>query len=375
MRARRERRVLALLLVCILVIYSCLAWAAVGERQSQTPYADLQLQAAQLLEECFQKVRQYKQELGIPMSPLDYHQTGMIGEDYSGITSTLGAIEAKRTSASPDMGALCVRLLREAGIGPGDTVGAGFSGSFPGLDLAVVCACQVLEVELVYISSVGASTYGANNPELTFPEMVHRLVLDGVLHTDSAAVTLGGEGDTGGGLDRELVGEITARLERAGLEVHREEDFQSNLEWREQLYQDRGPIRCFIAVGGNLTSLGRGESGISLGQGLLSPGMREQTDQNSGLVQRYLARGVPVINLLNIKRLCADYGMPFDPDRWPEEGTSPVYKQRSYPKTPIVLGLLASAVLLVLCVRVRTQDRQEQVVRDRVRRKRHGKED
>ena len=33
----------------------------------------------------------------------------------------------------PDMAALCVRMLYEAGVRPGDTVGAGFSGSFPGM--------------------------------------------------------------------------------------------------------------------------------------------------------------------------------------------------------------------------------------------------
>ena len=72
-----------------------------------------------------------EEELGIPLSELDYHQTGMIGESYTGITTTLGAIEAKRTTAWPEMGALCVRLLHEAGVRSGDTVGAGFSGSSP----------------------------------------------------------------------------------------------------------------------------------------------------------------------------------------------------------------------------------------------------
>ena len=149
-----------------------------------------------------------EEELGIPLSELDYHQTGMIGESYTGITTTLGAIEAKRTTAWPEMGALCVRLLHEAGVRSGDTVGAGFSGSFPAMDLAVIAACQVMGVELIYISSVGASTYGANHPALTFPEMAHRLGEDGLLETDSAAVTLGGGGDVGGGMDPACAEEI-----------------------------------------------------------------------------------------------------------------------------------------------------------------------
>ena len=129
MRARRERRVLYLLLACALVVYGALALALMGGEQTQTEYAGIQLQAAQLLDRCFQQVKGYKEELGIPLQELDYHQTGMLGEGYTGITTTLGALEAKRTTACPDMGALCVRLLQEAGVRPGDTVGAGFSGS------------------------------------------------------------------------------------------------------------------------------------------------------------------------------------------------------------------------------------------------------
>ena len=80
MRARRERRVLYLLLACALVVYGALALALMGGEQTQTEYASVQLQAAQLLDRCFQQVKGYKEELGIPLQELDYHQTGMLGE-------------------------------------------------------------------------------------------------------------------------------------------------------------------------------------------------------------------------------------------------------------------------------------------------------
>ncbi len=191
-RAKRERKLLALLLACALLAWGTAALAAGQGCRTETGYAAVQLAAADLLEDCFRQVRTYKEELGIPLSELDYHQTGMIGESYTGITTTLGAIEAKRTTAWPEMGALCVRLLHEAGVRSGDTVGAGFSGSFPAMDLAVIAACQVMGVELIYISSVGASTYGANHPALTFPEMAHRLVEDGRKHGTIGVVTEGG---------------------------------------------------------------------------------------------------------------------------------------------------------------------------------------
>lgn len=63
-----------------------------------------------------------------------------------------------------------------------------------------------------------------------------------------------------------------------------------------------------------------------------------------------------MIHLLNIKRLAADYGIPFDPERWPEPGASPVYFRASYPALPLWLGLAGAAVLLGLCAWIRTRD-------------------
>lgn len=361
-RAGRERRLMAALLVCAAAVALTLGIAAGGQQRTRVDYGDQQLQASQLLEECFDHVRGYKQELGIPMAEEDYHQTGMIGESYSGITTTLGACEAKRTTAWPEMGALCVRILHEAGVKPGDKVGAGFSGSFPSMNLAVIAACQVMDVDLVYISSVGASTYGANNPQLTFPEMAHRLVKDGVLETDSAAVTLGGEKDAGAGMDQQLLEEITSRLKEDGLPLLVEEDFQKNMALRREIYEQDGPIACFVAVGGNITSMGRNEAGLDLGQGLLNPQQVTRLTQDSGLVQYYLTQGLPAVNLLNIKKLMADYGLPYDPEQWPEPGTSAVYYETSYPVLPVALGIAAAAACLGACgwMRWRAGRMQEQ---------------
>lgn len=340
--------------LAVLLTAAALTWRSA--EQVKTEYYETQVAAARKLEACFEAVRGYKEELGIPMSENDLHATGMIGQPYTGITTTQGALEAKRTAAWPDMAALCVRMLYEAGVRPGDTVGAGFSGSFPGMNLAVAAACESMGVELICISSVGASTYGANDPELTFPEMLWRLAEDGLLSTRSAAVTMGGYHDTGEDMDPLLTGEIEARLEEAGLELVKLPDFQENLTFREGLYAELGPIDCFIAVGGNLTSLGQGEAGVSLGQGVLLPGGDLVLEEGSGLVQRYLAKGLPVINLLNLKKIMADYSMPYDTAQWPPPGQCAVYTRIQYTKHWTVLGLTVSALILL-----------DQKRRDRVR--------
>lgn len=343
MKCRREK----CLLLCASVLLAALLLADGGAQRAETRCYQMQMEAVRLLEECFAHVRSYKWELGIPIEELDYHGTGMIGESYTGITTTLGAVEAKRTAAWPEMGALCVRMLYEAGIRPGDTVGAGFSGSFPGMNLAVAAACEAMDVRLICISSVGASTYGANNEQLTFPEMLHRLKEDGVLQTDSTAVTLGGDGDILAEAEPSLVAEITKRIEATGLTLLYEPDFSENLRRREEIYQESGPIHCFIAVGGNLSSMGRGEEGIGLGQGILMPSQSIRLTENSGLVQRYLSNGTTVINLLNLKKIMSDYSLPYDPEQWPETGISAVYYETQYPLQTIAAGLAVASGLLV----------------------------
>lgn len=347
---KKEQKILYLLTVAVLLLGLSISMALSGQQTVKSEYYDVQVQAAQQMEQCMQAIWEYKQELGIPMSKEDTHQTGLIGQSYTEITTTLGALEAKRTTAWPDMAALCVRLLHEAGVRAGDTVGAGFSGSFPGMNLAMVTACESMGVTLKCIPSVGASTYGANDPELTFPEMMCLLRQDGWIKTEVAVATMGGGDDIGREMPAETVATIQGRLKELGVSIVELPDFSENLSWREEYY---GPIDCFVAVGGNVTSLGRTEDSASLGQGVLKPDRTMRLTEESGLVQRYCAAGTPVINLLNIKFLVAEYGLPYDPAEWPEIGQSAVYSVRSYPKLWIVFGGVCACGALLACYRIR----------------------
>ena len=348
---QKERKILYLLTIAVLLLGLSISMVLSGEHTVKSEYYDVQVQAAQQMERCMHAVREYKQELGIPMSEEDIHRTGLIGQSYTEITTTLGALEAKRTTAWPDMAALCVRLLHEAGVRAGDTVGAGFSGSFPGMNLAMITACESMGVTLKCIPSVGASTYGANDPELTFPEMMCLLQRDGWIRTEVAVATMGGGDDVGREMPAETVVAIQGRLKEFGVSIVELPEFSENLSWREEYY---GPIDCFVAVGGNVTSLGRTEDSVSLGQGVLKYDRTMRLAEGSGLVQRYCAEGIPVINLLNIKFLVAEYGLPYDPVEWPEIGQSSVYSVTSYPKPWIVFGGVCVCGALLSCYRIRS---------------------
>lgn len=333
------------LLAALLALMLAGGMTFAGAQAAPAPNLERKVEAAELMERCMERIRAYKEEAGLAVSEEDIHGTGLIGAPYTLVTTTIGSLEAKRTTADPNMAALVVQLLEEAGVKPGGRVGAAFSGSFPGLNLAVLAACQTMDVELVYISSAGASTYGANQPELTFPEMAHRLVEDGLLAQDAAALSMGGDYDCGEEMDPDLRDDILARLRGLGPEVIWEADFQKNLALRRAVYEADGPLDCFIGVGGSVTTLGLVEDQLDCG--VTKPCAVRTLTANSGLMEYYNHSGVSVIHLLNIKKLAADYGLPFDPPRLPEIGTGALYETTRYPWGWAAAGLAASLALLV----------------------------
>ncbi len=326
-----------------LLLVLALAASALLSKPVPAPDRAVKLDAAERMRQCMDRVKAYKAEAGLPISADDRHQTGMIGEPYTFITTTSGALEAKRTTADADMAALAAQMLREAGVKAGDTVGAGFSGSFPALNLAVLSACAAMDVRIVYIASVGASTYGANQPELTFPDMALRLAAEGLVPAP-AAFSMGGWKDCGLDMDAELAAQIRARLEASGVPMLYCEDYAENLAERMRIYEENGPICCFVGVGGNLTTIGQGEDTVPYG--LVRPHTVKTTNAGSGLMELYNAQGIPVLHLLNIKKLVADYGLPYDPETLSAPGESAVYYTRRQPWFVSLVGVGGAAALL-----------------------------
>ena len=325
------------------VLALCIAIALLAGKTVHAEDYAIKCDAAQRMQACMDAVKRYKSELGIPLSAEDWHETGMLGEEFTGITTTIGALEAKRTSANPNMAAMLVQMLGEAGVKRGDTVGAAFSGSFPALNLAALAACQAMGVNIIYISSVGASMYGANQPELTFPDMLLRMAEEGLVPLP-VALSLGGDWDCGMEMDPEEVEKLLPRLQNCGIPFIYEPDYEKNVALRMAIYQENGPIRCFIGVGGNVTTIGRGEDTMPCG--VVQPYYRLTSSEKSGLLEIYSARGLPVLHVLDVKELAVRYGFPYDP-RSPEPiGSGAVYERCSYPRAVCVLGIAAAAGLL-----------------------------
>ena len=107
MKSLQKRRSTALILAVAWLAVCLVLTLAMGQTKATEDY-EIKLLAAQKLQGWMDDIRDYKLEAGLSLTPYDTHKTGMIGDEYTPITTSLGSEEAKRTTANPDMGALLV---------------------------------------------------------------------------------------------------------------------------------------------------------------------------------------------------------------------------------------------------------------------------
>ena len=239
----------------------------------------------------------------------------LIGSEAGPLVTTLGEIEAKRVSASPAWPRALVREFHRAGLRPDDVVAAAFSGSFPGINLAVMSASEAMGLRLVAVSSVTASSWGATDPGFTWPEVEARLVGAGILRRATVAVSAGGDGDRALDLDddgRALAREIAVRCARQ-LQARLIEpaDFEAAIRARLDAFDAaRGarPIAAFVNVGGTEAALGRSTAILKVRNGWIG-GTPFDSSPGRGLVARMVEQGVPVLHVLNVRDLAVRWGI------------------------------------------------------------------
>lgn len=292
----------------------------------------------------FQIIKTEKEALGLDTAA---HASGMIGAEYTGITTTLGPLESKRTSAHPAFSGVIYLLIEELGLKPGAKIAFNLSGSFPALNIQAIITAELMGYEPVILSSLGASTYGANQPEMTYPHMEAILFERGLIRHRSGFVSPGGHRDIGTGMAPGLLDPILNSLEDRGYHIFREKDYKQNLETRLKYY--RG-CRALINVGGNYVSQTGADIGYRMDYGFIPAG-RQYNYESAGLIGAFLASGRDVINFLNIKSLALRYNLPIDADGPYRIGSGGVYYAHQRYSTPlcVIIGLVFIATTAGYC--------------------------
>jgi poly-gamma-glutamate system protein len=304
--------------VCVLAGAPGRAGRLVAAPESLSASQGVAVEAARLMARALVSIRDLRAAKGLPIDPaLDPNRTGIIGEEFTSLTTSLGEVEAKRTSANPAFAAVLAGYLQAAGLRRGDVVAVGASGSFPGFVLATLSAVRMMELEPIVIYSIGASMYGANMPGFTFVDMLERLRSDGLLPYTLAAISPGGDQDGGSGVLFDETGTtLLVEARRSRLPLVPGATLAERIERRLRIYdrEARGrPIRCFVNIGGASASFGDTPASLTVPNGLVGRMRGVPASPTRGLLLEFASRGVPVVHLLHVRGLARDNHLPFDP--------------------------------------------------------------
>jgi poly-gamma-glutamate system protein len=317
----------------------------------------LKFEAAQRAQEAFDVIRRERLRRGPPLDPdADPAGTGLIGVQESPVTSSPGSLAAKQTSANPNFAAVVVECLLTLQVREGDVVAAGFSGSFPALNIAVLSAARTLNVELIAITSAAASNWGANVPELLWLDMERALAREGLFNQVSLAASLGGLEDAAGGLSPAGRLLLVRGIERNEMPQVPEHTFTEAIAHRMELYDRaaRGrPIAAYVNVGGGAVSVGRQRGKVTYRAGINRPAGKAPVDS---VIGRFLDRGVPVVHLVRVERLADEYGLPRAPREAQRPGEGGLFRKKR-PNETLVAGLLVGLCGTIVFVGRRSRAR------------------
>ena len=317
------------------------------------PHFEQKLEAARLMQRAMEAIQNHRVRRVGPIDlEADPTNSGMLGLSSSVTTTNTGSLEAKRTSLNPNWAAVVVELLYEAGVTRGGTIAVGVSGSFPALNLATFSAAEMLDLEVVSVASVGASSWGANIPNLTWLDMERILADAGILSTRSIAASLGGTRDRAIGMPKTGRRRLREAIQRANVPFIATETDLDSIEQRMALYREHAGdryIQAYVNVGGSLASIGP-----KTVKRLYRPGLNVRLDPHAvhvdSVMKRFLRDGVPVVNLSKIVPLAERYGLALEPVALPQPGEGLVFERQGYNRLLVaaLLGFLLVSLWVLL---------------------------
>jgi poly-gamma-glutamate system protein len=315
---------------------------------------DEKIEAAILCKKAAQTIKHYRYgHAKFVNSFNDPNETGLIGYEYSPITSEKGSFSAKSTVTNPNFAALNVHFLRELDVEEGDYIAVGMTGSYPALNIAVCAALQTLKLKPIIISSVSSSSWGANDPEFTWLDMTKVLCDSGIISFNSVAASIGASGDIGRGLSLEGVELSKESIKRNNLQLICFDSIKNNVALRMHIYDSctaGKPIKAYINVGGGVASMGSVKNEGHIPQGLNRKISLHNFPEKIGVVYEMAKRGIPVIHLLDVHALAATYDLPIKPIPLPEPGSGELFESKKYNLfvlAPITFVLLALIIFII----------------------------
>lgn len=339
---------------------------AVAERSVAPVHAvayGKKLHAVSLMQRAERAVAAAKRQRGIAIDERnDPDGTGLIGPQFTLITTDRGVQAAKVLAAHPNFAAAVTQMMLQAHVRPGDLVAVGMTGSLPGLNFAVLAACKAIGAEPVVISSVGSSMFGATDPELTWLDMERIAAEKGLWGTRSVAASIGGGGDVGRGLSPAGRQILFDAIQRNGARLIDEPNLFEAVKERVAIYDSvaaaRGkPIRLYVNVGGGVASLGGAQNARLIPAGLTFR-LAARNYPNRGVLNVLAERRIPVLQLLEVERLARRFGiLGASGDATVRPGKGLLFIEYRY--NLWIVGIVATALLLTFVLVLRLDIRRQ----------------
>jgi poly-gamma-glutamate system protein len=202
---------------------------------------------------------------------------------------------------------------------------------------------QTTGIDAVVMSSLGASTYGANQPEATWIDLENELISKGGLKYKSILVSMGADDDSGVGLYGDGKNMLIRAAERNNVDLYIPESLVESIKHRVSVLSD-SEISLLLNIGGNQASMGNCSHTLGIPNGL-NKEMHICDDEERGVISYLNESGVPFINMLNMKDLASRFGIDGAPGIQYSESTN-LYSSTSTNKLAIGIILIISLIPL-----------------------------
>ena len=324
---------------------------AVAERSLTPVHANAyrtKLHAMRLMQQAERAIAAAKHDQGVAIDARnDPSGSGLVGPQFSLITTDRGSQAAKSLAAHPEFAAAVTQMLIRAHVREGDLIAVGMTGSLPGFNLAVMAACRAVGAEPVVITSTGSSMFGATDPEMTWLDMESVVVKKELWPYHSVAASLGGGGDVGRGLSpagRQL---LVDAAHRNGVRLLDARSVFEAVKQRVAIYDSvaasrNRPIKLYVNIGGGVASLGGPQNGRLIHAGL-SRRLVARKLPNRGVITVFAERRTPVMHLLQVEKLAEEFRISEVGDTAANPGHGPLFIKYRYN-----LWIVGGAALLVL---------------------------
>jgi len=225
------------------------------------------------------------------------------------------------------------------------------TGSFPGANIALLSACEIMGVVPVVISSAGSSSWGANREAFSWPAIESFLYDEKFIKKKSIAYSMGGDNDNGDNLSDTGIELLESIIPNDVVFVNRL-NLLDNIGEKIELFSDNcTDYSMYVNIGGGASSLGPGDDKDTLQVGLLNildmEDLRFDGFENSIAYQFLKKESIPMLNIKNITKLVSDsYKEEFFKGDMEIDKGSLFYRYDSYNPIVILVCLFLSLGLI-----------------------------